>query len=259
MWNHFYVQRENRDGVDLFEVRKIRFVETAGPELPLVMRSTMDSAWDEAVRANPSLFDGPVVLCTELYQDAPGHLVVFWARATYRYRVLRQFHDAPALSSVFVCVLQPTQDGRLLIGRMSNSTSFPGRLQFPGGSLEPPPTGQPLTVDELRRHASVELAEEIGVQTTIEELDLWLAARVPDGNIGFFFTAPPLPDDLLIRRHALLVEAERECGREPEFADVALIRGGDDLASIEGNPAEYLGPLVSQFFTAASPLTEPDR
>lgn len=96
------------------------------------------------------------------------------------------------------------------------------------------------------------------MQTTIEELDLWLAARVPNGNIGFFFIAPSLPGDFSIRRHALLVDADRECGREPEFAGVAPIRGGDDLAGIEGNPAEYLGPLVSQFLTVASPLTESD-
>ena len=253
------MQLGNRHRVDLFEVGQLRFVETAGPDLSPAMGSTMDSAWGEAVLANPALFDGPVVLCTELDQAASGNLVVSWARATYRYRVLRQLQGAPALSSVFVCVLQPTQDGRLLIGRMSNSTSFPGQLQFPGGNMEPPPTGQPLTTDDLRRHAVVELAEELGVQTTIEKLDLWSAVRVPNGNIGFFFTAPSLPDDLLIRRHALLVDTERECGREPEFADVALIRGGDDLTGIDGNPAEYLGPLVSQFFAAASPLNEPNR
>ena len=245
--------------MDLFEVSKIRFVETAGPDLPPVMRSVMDSAWHEAVRANPNLFDGPVVLCTELYQDAPGHLVVFWARATYRYRVLRKFQDAPGVSSVFVCVLQPTQDGELLVGRMSNSTSFPGQLQFPGGNMEPTATGKPLTVDDLRRQAAVELAEEIGVQTSFEELDLWLAARMPNGNIGFFFTAPPLPNGFLIRRHASLVDAERVCGREPEFAEVTLIRGAADLGDIEGNPAEYLGQLVSQFFAAKSPLVEPHQ
>ena len=149
------MQLGNRHGVDLFEVSQLRFVETAGPDLSPAMRSIIDSAWDEAVLANPALFDGPVVLRTKLDQAASGHLVVSWARATYRYRVLRQLQDAPALSSVFVCILQPTQDGRLLIGRMSNSTSFPGQLQFPGGNMEPPPAGQPLTLDDLRRHAIV--------------------------------------------------------------------------------------------------------
>jgi len=250
---------QNRDGLDLFAVSHLGFVETAGPDLSLSMRSTMDTAWDAAVLANPALFDGPVVLCTEMDSGASGHLVISWARATYRYRVLRQFQNAPALSSVFVCVLQPTLDGRLVIGRMSNSTSFPGQLQFPGGNMEPPPTGQPLTVDALRHHAAVELSEEIGVQTTREELDLWLVARMPNGNIGFFFIAPSLPDDFLLRRRALLVDTERKCGRKPEFADIALIRDGDDLACIEGHPAEYLGPLVSHFFAAESPLTEPDK
>ena len=171
----------NRENVDLLDAREVQFAETAGPAVTRAQQSFMDGAWDEAVRANPNLFDGPVVLCTELHQDSAGRLVVSWARATYRYRVLRQLPDAPALSSVFVCVLQPTQDGRLLVGHMSRSTSSPRQLQFPGGNMEPPPAGQLLTVAALRRHAAVELGEEVGIRVADEELDLWLAARVPAG------------------------------------------------------------------------------
>jgi 8-oxo-dGTP pyrophosphatase MutT (NUDIX family) len=165
----------------------------------------------------------------------------------YRYRVLRKNSDAPALSSVFVCVLQPTQEGKLLIGHMSRSTSSPGQLQFPGGIMEPPSTGQPLTVAALRRHAAVELVEETGIRVAEEDLDLWLAARMPNGNVGFFFTAPALPDELIIQQHAALVESEHRHDREPEFSDVALVHSAGDLVAVDGNPADYLGPLVHQY------------
>jgi 8-oxo-dGTP pyrophosphatase MutT (NUDIX family) len=249
---------ENRDSADLFDAREVRFTETAGPAVSPALQSFMDGAWDEAVRANRNLFDGPVVLCTELHQDSAGRLVVSWARATYRYRVLRQLPDAPALSSVFVCVLQPTQDGRLLVGRMSRSTSSPGQLQFPGGIMEPPSTGQPLTVAALRRHAAAELVEEVGIHVADEELDLWLAARVPSGNVGFFFTAPALPDELVIQHHAALADAERARGCEPEFGGVALIYDAADLAAIEGAAADYLRPLVRRFLTADKLLLSED-
>lgn len=239
-----------RENVDLFDAGDVRFVETDGPTLTPVLHEFMDAAWDEAVRANPELFDGPVVLCTGLHQDPAGHLLVSWARATYRYRFLRKNPDAPALSSVFVCVLQPTQEGGLLIGRMSRSTSSPGQLQFPGGIMEPPSTGHPLTVAAVRRHAAVELLEETGIHVSDEHLDLWLAARVRNGNIGFFFTAPALPDESMMQQHAALVEAEQKRGSEPEFSAVACIRSAGDLATVDGDPADYLRSVAHRYLTA---------
>jgi 8-oxo-dGTP pyrophosphatase MutT (NUDIX family) len=91
-------------------------------------------------------------------------------RATYRYRAVRQIPGATALSSVFVCVLQPASDGRLLVGQRSASTSSPGLIQLPGGNLEPSPPGEELTLDTLRRHASTELAEETGVVADPDDL-----------------------------------------------------------------------------------------
>ena len=233
-------------GVRLFDVADVRFDEVAGPSLSNDILRAIDSTWHEAVRQNPTMFDGPVVLCADL-RDSSSGLEVAWCRATYRYRAVRQIPGAPALSSVFVCVLQPSSDGRLLVGRMSASTSSPGFIQLPGGNLEPSPPGEELTIDALRRHASIELAEETGIVADPGELSLWMAARTSNGNVGFFFLAPSLPADLILERHTSIAATDRREGREPEFAEVALVSDTDDLEQLNARSADYLRPLLERF------------
>ncbi|WP_330456172.1 hypothetical protein [Streptomyces sp. NBC_00820] len=138
------------DAVDLWDAPRIRLVETPAPELSPRHRAAMDRHWEEAVRANPALFDGPVAALTGMERDGPDGLVLSWARATYRYRALRQVPDAPTWPALFVAVLQPSDDGRLLVGRMSPSTSAPGRWQLPGGTVEPPDGQDELDLAGLR-------------------------------------------------------------------------------------------------------------
>lgn len=233
-------------GVTRFDAVDVRFEEVPGPTFSPELLSAVDSAWEEMVRANPVVFDGPVVLCSDLDYASP-RLGVRWSRATYRYRTVRQIPGAPALSSMFVCVLQPTSDGRLLVGRMSRSTSNPGGVQFPGGNLEPPHPGRELTMSVLQRHAATELAEEAGIEVSPGDLVLFSVLRVSNGNVGFFFLAPDLPAGLILQRHASVVVAERSQGRQPEFAEVALVGDAVDLDVLDGRPADYLQPLVERF------------
>ena len=198
------------------------------------------------VRQNPSVFDGPVVLCSDLRQRSPG-LEVSWCRASYRYRTVRQIPGAPALSSVFVCVLQPTSDGHLLVGQMSASTSSPGMIQLPGGNLEPPAPGEELILASLRRHASTELAEETGIVADPDDLTPWVVARPSNGNVGFFFLAPSLPAEFIREQHASVVRADRQKGNEPEFAKVALVSDADELDLLNLRSADYVRPILDRF------------
>ena len=206
----------------------------------------MDDAWSSAVRENPSLFDGPVVLANDLERTAEG-LVVQWSRATYRFRTLRGRPEAPPLASVFVCVAQPVADGRLLVGRMSRSTSNPGVLQFPGGSLEPPGAGEQLTLQHLRRHAATELREETALEISPGDLASWVVVRTANGNLGFFFLAPVRPVESIVGAREALVAGERDAGREPEFDDAALIASTVELDGLRGRPADYLLPLLDRY------------
>ncbi|MFF7972533.1 NUDIX domain-containing protein [Streptomyces sp. NPDC007905] len=231
----------------LWHAPRIRLVETATPELTSGQRSAMDRLWEEAVRANPALFDGPVAALTRLERDGRDGLVLTWARASYRFRALRRVPDAPACSSLFVSVVQPSGDGRLLVGRMSPSTAAPGRWQLPGGTIEPPDGEGELDLAGLRRHAARELAEEIGSDTAADALTLGLTTRGANGNVGVMFSAPPRPAQELRERYARLVRTETARGRDPEFDRIDLIASPADLKRLTGPSVDYLEPVVRHY------------
>lgn len=228
-------------------------VEVSSPSLSADHRAAMTRMWDDAVRTNPSLFDGPAAVCAGLNR-AREHLVLTWARTTYRHHALRRVPGAPWLPSLFVAVLQPTVDGCLLVARGSTSTVAPGRWQLPGGSIEPPADHQLLDEATLRREAARELVEETGLDTRPDDLTLWLVTREEDGNVGFLFLAPPRPAALVHRRFTGLVSAEAALGRTPELDQIALVRSESELACLHGSQADYLEPVVRRYaFTMTRP------
>ncbi|MFC9927545.1 NUDIX hydrolase [Streptomyces sp. NPDC127190] len=238
--------------MELLPAGRIRLVETAPPGLSPQHRSLMDRRWAEAVRANPALFDGPVAALTGLARDGSDGLVLSWARATYRCRTLRGVPDAPVLCSLFVSVVQPCPDGRVLVGRMSASTATPGRWQLPGGTLEPPPADAGLDGTSLRLHAARELAEETGSDTPADALTPWLTTRSARGSVGVLFLAPPRPAHELRADYARLVSQETARGADPEFDRVELIGSPADLARLPGPRTDYLEPVL-RHYTRTSP------
>ncbi|BDH05386.1 NUDIX hydrolase [Streptomyces seoulensis] len=233
---------------ELWDVPRLRFEETPPPALTTGQRTAMDRRWAAAVRANPALFDGPVAALTGLGRDDAGGLSVSWTRLTYRCRYLRGIPDAPAVSGLFVAVLQPDGDGRLLVGRMSPTTSAPGRWQPPGGTLEPPVEGAALDLDVLRRHAARELAEETGSDTPADDLVPGPVVRDSRGGVGLLFTAPPRPARELRERHAESASADTASGANPEFDRVELVGSQSELRSLQGPVASYLQLAAGRFF-----------
>ncbi|WP_081237125.1 NUDIX hydrolase [Streptomyces viridosporus] len=232
-------------GVDLFDADRLRLVEAPLPLPSPEERRVLDDAWDAAVRANPALFDGPVAGCTGLEQEGPGRLVLTWVRATYRFYVLRRVPGATVrLPSLFAAVAQPTDDGRLLVGRMALWTTAPGRWQLPGGSVEPPPDGEPLDLAALRRHAARELAEETGIGTPVDSLALWRVTRGANGSVGVLFRSPPRPAAWLHENFAALTSSEHALGRAPELDRIALVGSPADLVDLAGPKVPYLEPVL---------------
>ncbi|MEU0572299.1 NUDIX hydrolase [Nonomuraea sp. NPDC005983] len=235
-------------GVELMDVRRLRLVEAAAPAISPEDRLAMNRVWEETVQANPSLFDGPVAACAGLERDGPHSLVLSWARTTYRRYALRRVPGATAwLPSLFVSVVQPTADGRLLVGRMSSSTATPGRWQLPGGSVEPPDDRESLDEAALRRHAARELVEETGIDTPPDDLTLWLVARGKRGSVGVLFLAPSRPASLVHERFGALVSAETALGRDPELDRIALVRSQAEVAGLAGSHVDYLEPVVRRY------------
>ncbi|MFG2517038.1 NUDIX domain-containing protein [Streptomyces sp. NPDC048584] len=234
--------------VDLFEVERLLLAEAAEPPLPPRHAEARDRVWDMAVRANPTLFDGPVVACGGLEWTDPRVLRLSWVRVTYRHYALRRVPGATALPSLFVNVVQPTDDGRVLVARMSPSTAAPGRWQLPGGSLEPPQAGAVLDGSALAGQAARELVEELGIGAAPEDLKLWVVTRGENGSVGLTYLAPALPEATLRADFAAAAAAERAQDREPELADIALLRSPDEPAGLSGPHADYLEPIVRRFF-----------
>ncbi len=213
-----------------------------------------DRVWDQALQANPHLFDGPVTACADMQWEAPHALLLTWVRVTYRHYALRRVPGNTAwLPSLFVNVVQPTDDGRVLVVRMSVSTSAPGRWQLPGGSAEPPEDHQVLDEAALRRHAARELAEEVGVVLAPKELRLWVVTCGENRSVGVVFLAPPRPAVILRESFDALTAAERTSGRVPELDRIALVRSPTELAGLEGPHADYVEPVVRRWAQAPLP------
>lgn len=213
----------------------------------------MNRVWDAKVRDNPSFFDGPVLVCAGTRREGPDELTVFWVRTTYRHFALRRVPFSTSwLPSFFVSVLQPADDGRLLVGRMSNSTAAPRRWQLPGGSLEPPEGDEPLDMAALYRHAARELIEEAGIDIRPDDLTLWNVTRAGNGGIGVLFRAPALPAERLHERFEAVVAAERAQGRDPELDRIALIGSTAQLPDLAGPHADYLEPIVRRYQASAT-------
>ncbi|MFD3381960.1 MULTISPECIES: NUDIX hydrolase [unclassified Streptomyces] len=233
--------------VDILSARELHLVEEPPPQLSPDHQRARDLVWDEKAQGNPGLFDGPVVACAGVDQAGPDTLVLRWTRVTYRHYALRWVPDAHPLPSLFVDVLQPTDDGALLAGRMSPLTAAPGRWQLPGGSVEYPDGNDPLDTAALRHNAARELAEEIGIDTSPQDLTLWGITRGTTGNIGVHFVAPRRPASLLRERFEAVVSSATASGIEPELDQIAFVQCPADLGTLHGPHVDYLGPVVHQY------------
>ncbi|GGP75824.1 hypothetical protein GCM10010214_58890 [Streptomyces abikoensis] len=238
-------------GMELFDVQCLRLVEGEAPVLSAELEAARDQTWAMAVAANPALFDGPVVGCAEHRWEEPDTLFVRWAAVTYRHYALRRVPGGGALPSLFVNVIQPTDDGRVVVARMSAATAAPGRWQLPGGSVEPPGVGGALDEEALSGQAARELVEEVGVEVEPDELRLWAATRRGSLSVGLTYLAPVLPEAELRGRFAAVVAAERSAGREPELAEVVFVRSPHELAGLAGPHAGHVEPVVRRYAEAA--------
>ncbi|MGW4412234.1 NUDIX hydrolase [Nonomuraea sp. NPDC004702] len=234
-------------GVDLFDVRQLRLAEVEAPAPSPEEELARDRVWDAAVKANPSLFDGPVVACSDWAWEGPHSLLLSWARVTYRHYALRRVPGAVVLPSLFVNVVQPADDGRVLVARMSSSTATPGRWQLPGGAVEPPERHEELDEAAVRGHAARELAEETGVVLAPAEPRLLVITHGENQSIGLTFLAPPQPAAVLRERFAAVTATELALGHAPELDRIHLVRSPVELADLDGPHADYLEPVVRRY------------
>lgn len=238
-------------GVEFLQARRVRFVEEDAPPVPGEHAEARDRVWEEAVLANPALFDGPVAALAGWSWERPGELVVRWARVTYRHHALRRVPRAAFLPSIFVCTIQPSTARGVRVGRMGAATASPGRWQLPGGAVDSPDENTPLTLPVIAGHAARELREETGIRTAPDELELWAVVRVEHGSIGIVFTATPRPARFIQDAYAEMSHAETAAGRDPELQVITFVRTPADVAALTGPTVDFLLPLITRYSSSA--------
>jgi 8-oxo-dGTP pyrophosphatase MutT (NUDIX family) len=180
---------------------------------------------------------------------------VTWAPATYRDYLARHATSKPPFArSLYAAVLLRTADGCCAVGQMHADTATPGRLQLPGGTVEPPRAGTALTEQDLAATARREVLEETGVDLPVERLRLW-AVKVggSHGDVGVLYTtAQPLASGHLRAVFRAHVEAATAAGRTPELTDLHLARGVDDLRHLirRLGAVDYLPAVLRDHATA---------
>ncbi|WP_154814561.1 NUDIX domain-containing protein [Actinophytocola xinjiangensis] len=210
--------------------------------LPAVDQQAVDRAWEQAVLADPTLYDGPALACPRVdHRPADSTLTLEWAPVTYRYFSLRRVPGADVAPALFAAVVQPTVEGGLVVGR----TTAAGQVQIPGGVVEQP-TG---AVDEawLAHEAARELAEETGVVVPPEELARFAVTSTPGGNVGVFFRAPPLAEKVIRERFAVLLAKETAAGNVPELAEVTTVGSLSDLLELGGPYSASSIPVARRY------------
>ncbi|MDQ1295773.1 MAG: hypothetical protein QG608_3660 [Actinomycetota bacterium] len=226
--------------VILIPCNRLRLVRHRTGDVPDDVREAVDRHWEYLTTQRQGLFDGPIVAVTALDPD-PTDPVLHWEPTTYRHYAAR--HAVPAVPyarSLYTAVVQPLTDGRILVGQMHTDTATPGRLQLPGGAVEPPPAGEELDLPAVLRQAARELAEETGIDHDPGALHLWgLKTGGTHDDLGVIVIAPPLP------HHEAHAHFTTHLARtpNPELTGWYPATTTHDLPP--GNRVDYLHPLLT--------------
>lgn len=203
-------------------------------------RDAIASHWQQVVAANPRLWNGRTLICTEATVEE-GCLRARFAEVDYASFVAWRDWGRPD-RSVVNCFGVPaivTADGALLLGVMGPTTLNAGKAYPPSGSLEPKDVRADGTVDILG-NMRTELHEETG-------LDL---AEAAPGPMAAIFEGPRLA---VVQRFDLPVSFAEVARRfaahaardlHPELASVEGLRHG---SQIDSRMPGYVAELVRFF------------
>jgi 8-oxo-dGTP pyrophosphatase MutT (NUDIX family) len=202
--------------------------------------AAIEENWRVETRANPSLFDGTVVLLSRLAYDGGRfegrcHAVRY---ATFMH--WRRERANTAAGHVFAHAMLVSRDNALVAIRMAASTVNAGRVYFAAGSFEP--------VDFADGAADVdfnmirEVAEETGLDiSSVPRGERCYALSTERGTVLFRRYFLPEDADEIARRIETFVAGEMD----PEISGPVIIRGADDLPD---RLMPHMKPLIEWHF-----------
>lgn len=202
--------------------------------------AAIEENWRAETRANPSLFDGTVVLLSRLAYDAGRfegrcHAVRY---ATFMH--WRRERANTAAGHVFAHAMLVSRDNALVAIRMAANTVNAGRIYFAAGSFEP--------VDFADGAADVdfnmirEVAEETGLDiSSVRRGVRYYALSTERGTVLFRRYFLDENADQIARRIEVFVAGEMD----PEISGPVIIRSADDLPD---GLMPHMKPLIEWHF-----------
>jgi len=225
--------------VDSVEIR----MDPGQHPFEIANHAEIERNWSAEKSRRPALFDGTVVLLSELRHSAGRLLGRCHAIRYATFLHWRNKPSAPGAEHVFAQAMLVSRDNALIAIRMASHTANAGSVYFAAGSFEP--------IDFVDGVAAVDLnmIREVGEETG---LDIGAARRDKQYHV--------LSTDsgtMITRRHFLDLDAEAIAGRirgfvaaeaEPEIDGPVVIRGPHDLPA---GLKPYMRPLVEWHFSGA--------
>jgi 8-oxo-dGTP pyrophosphatase MutT (NUDIX family) len=215
---------------------------------------TVERFWASQAALNPHLFDGQLVEVRDLEWRGRGcHIrwsVNRYALSLWRRAFPPDSDDAPFARAVFAAVAVEAPDGSLVVGRMGSHTSTEGRIQCPGGQIEPPDDGE-ITLDYIRSEAARELVEETGVIVDLNGAPIWTVKTGGKyGDVGIYFKAKASNIEETFDRHCRTLDA---AGELPEFGSLIFVNAEPAAAAAEPPDIlrphlDHLQPLLFEMF-----------
>ena len=203
----------------------------------------IEANWQREVGANPALFDGRIVLLSEVSYD-DGRLVGRCNPVRYATLLAWRREHAAGAEHAYAHAALVSSDGALVAIRMGAHTANPGKVYFAAGSFEEEDFRDGLVDTDANMER--EVWEETGLDIT--------GARKEDGYHLFSRDGQTVifrryfldePADRIAERISAHVAAEEE----PEIEGPVIIRAMDDLP--EGI-ALHMRAIVEWYFGVSS-------
>ncbi|NNH76046.1 NUDIX hydrolase [Nocardia uniformis] len=218
---------------DVRRAQSLLLRRVAAPSYTTAELGEIARCWSERQQGNPHLFNGPIVVARDVSWTAEHQCRIDWSTGTYAQYLWRHAADVsrrrrPYARVVFASMLARTGEGDLVLGRMAGHTATPGRIQLPGGNVEPPGHERDLTAATVRGHALRELHEETGLTPQYHPPRLWGVTVGSAGDVGVLFevrVAGRATVGDTFTRHCMAAETTRET---PEFDSLITVAAAGD-------------------------------
>lgn len=234
-----------RDGIDagarrdICPVRSVDIrVGPGGWAYERARRPAIDAFFRAECAANPSLFNGPMLLA-EHWEMRDGHLAATLCRTDFaaflhwRQQIGdRRLDDLAGTRNLFGAAAVFSSDGRLLLGEMAAHTANAGMFYPPCGSLDPADADAGGRID-LEGAMLRELREETGLDPEPSAMATE-ATMLLDGPRLAILRALHLTETAEVLTRRIREHLAREA--QPELSDIRFVAGIRDLGGAPVQP-----------------------